>query len=74
MPASFCADGFEPNYSKAVNINSVPNDYCVNEQEVCKDIGFGNGQSYSNRRYVDSGIKVNPSDKKLQLRSKRDDN
>ncbi|WP_341820939.1 type IV secretion system protein [Wolbachia endosymbiont (group A) of Myopa testacea] len=63
VPAVFCADGSEPAYSKAVNINSVPNDYGVNEQEVCKDIGFGNGQSYSKRRYVDTGIKVNPGDK-----------
>ncbi|GFQ93340.1 uncharacterized protein TNCT_295001 [Trichonephila clavata] len=50
-------------YSKAANINDVPNDYGVdekgvNENELCGGKGFG-----SNRRYVDTGIKVNPGDK-----------
>uniref|UniRef100_A0A1B0G599 Uncharacterized protein n=1 Tax=Glossina morsitans morsitans TaxID=37546 RepID=A0A1B0G599_GLOMM len=60
VPASFCADGSEPNYSKAADINSVPNNYGVNESknELCGGKGFG-----SNRRYVDPGIKVNPGDK-----------
>ncbi|WP_065106634.1 TrbL/VirB6 family protein [Wolbachia endosymbiont of Nomada ferruginata] len=60
VPASFCADGSEPNYSKAADINSVPNNYGVNESknELCSGKGFG-----SNRRYVDTGIKVNPGDK-----------
>ncbi|MFT0820209.1 MULTISPECIES: type IV secretion system protein [Wolbachia] len=60
VPASFCADGSEPNYSKAADINSVPNNYGVNESknELCGGKGFG-----SNRRYVDTGIKVNPGDK-----------
>ncbi|WP_425384764.1 type IV secretion system protein [Wolbachia endosymbiont (group A) of Sturmia bella] len=63
VPASFCADGSEPNYSKAANINDVPNNYGVDEKgvnknELCGGKGFG-----SNRRYVDTGIKVNPGDK-----------
>lgn len=63
VPASFCADGSEPNYSKAANINDVPNSYGVDEKgvnknELCGGKGFG-----SNRRYVDTGIKVNPGDK-----------
>ncbi|WP_265026276.1 TrbL/VirB6 family protein [Wolbachia endosymbiont (group A) of Bibio marci] len=63
VPASFCADGSEPNYSKAANINDVPNNYGVdekgvNENELCGGKGFG-----SNRRYVDTGIKVSPGDK-----------
>ncbi|WP_341812022.1 type IV secretion system protein [Wolbachia endosymbiont (group A) of Conops quadrifasciatus] len=63
VPASFCADGSEPNYSKAANINDVPNNYGVdekgvNENELCGGKGFG-----SNRRYVDTGIKVNRGDK-----------
>lgn len=63
VTASFCADGSEPNYSKAANINDVPNNYGVdekgvNENELCGGKGFG-----SNRRYVDTGIKVNPGDR-----------
>lgn len=63
VPASFCADGSEPNYSKAANINDVPNNYGVdekgvNENELCGGKGFG-----SNKRYVDTGIKVSPGDK-----------
>ncbi|WP_353283260.1 type IV secretion system protein [Wolbachia endosymbiont (group A) of Pogonocherus hispidulus] len=63
VPASFCADGSEPNYSKAANINDVPNNYGVdekgvNENELCGGKGFG-----SNRRYVDTGIKVSPGDR-----------
>ncbi|MBA8753143.1 type IV secretion system protein [Wolbachia endosymbiont of Drosophila innubila] len=63
VPVSFCADGSEPNYSKAANINDVPNNYGVDEKgvnknELCGGKGFG-----SNRRYVDTGIKVNPGDK-----------
>lgn len=63
VPASFCIDGSEPNYSKAANINDVPNNYGVdekgvNENELCSGKGFG-----SNRRYVDTGIKVNPGDR-----------
>ncbi|WP_250295007.1 TrbL/VirB6 family protein [Wolbachia endosymbiont of Oedothorax gibbosus] len=63
VPASFCADGSEPDYSKAANINDVLNNYGVdkkdvNENELCGGKGFG-----SNRRYVDTGIKVNPGDR-----------
>ncbi|WP_375604352.1 type IV secretion system protein [Wolbachia endosymbiont of Anurida maritima] len=63
VPASFCTDGSEPNYSKAANINDVPNNYGVDEKgvsenELCGSKGFG-----SNRRYVDTGIKVNPGDR-----------
>ncbi|WP_353273022.1 type IV secretion system protein [Wolbachia endosymbiont (group A) of Portevinia maculata] len=58
VPASFCADGSEPNYSKAANINDVPNNYGVNENELCGGKEFG-----SNRRYVDTGIKVSPGDR-----------
>ncbi|NEV49365.1 conjugal transfer protein TrbL [Wolbachia pipientis] len=63
VPASFCADGSEPHYSKAADINDVPNNYGVdeigiNKNELCGGRGFG-----SNRRYVDTGIKVNPGDK-----------
>ncbi|WP_265036959.1 TrbL/VirB6 family protein [Wolbachia endosymbiont (group A) of Anomoia purmunda] len=63
VPAVFCTDGSEPNYSKAANINDVPNNYGidekgVNENELCDGKGFG-----SNRRYVDTRIKVNPGDR-----------
>ncbi|WP_341823470.1 type IV secretion system protein [Wolbachia endosymbiont (group A) of Agelastica alni] len=63
VPGSFCIDGSEPNYSKAANINDVPNNYGVdekgvNENELCSGKEFG-----SNRRYVDTGIKVNPGDR-----------
>ncbi len=63
VPASFCVDGSEPNYNKAADINNVPNNYGVdekgiNEHELCGGKRFG-----SNRRYVDTGIKVNPGDK-----------
>ncbi|MDR2609567.1 MAG: type IV secretion system protein [Rickettsiales bacterium] len=58
VPAVFCADGSVPNYSSELVDNSG-----LNEQEVCGDIGFGNSQSYSKRRYVDTGIKVDPGDK-----------
>ncbi|WP_353278006.1 type IV secretion system protein [Wolbachia endosymbiont (group A) of Agelastica alni] len=63
VPASFCIDGSEPNYSKAANINDVPNNYGVdekgvNENELCSGKRFG-----SNRRYVDTGIKVNPGER-----------
>ncbi|MDG7052272.1 MAG: type IV secretion system protein [Wolbachia endosymbiont of Alcedoecus sp.] len=63
VPAVFCADGSIPNYSKAANINDVPNNYGVDEKgvsgnELCGGRGFG-----SDRRYVDTGIKVNPGDK-----------
>ncbi|MFP3035993.1 MAG: type IV secretion system protein [Wolbachia sp.] len=63
VPAVFCADNSIPNYSKAANINDVPNNYGVDEKgvsenELCGGKGFG-----SDRRYVDTGIKVNPGDK-----------
>ncbi|MCM1000771.1 MAG: type IV secretion system protein [Wolbachia endosymbiont of Melophagus ovinus] len=63
VPAVFCADGSIPNYSRAANINDVPNNYGidetgVNKEELCGGKGFG-----SNRRYVDTEIKVNPGDK-----------
>ncbi len=63
VPASFCVVGSEPNYNKAADINNVPNNYGVdekgiNENELCGGKRFG-----SNRRYVDTGIKVNPGDK-----------
>lgn len=58
VPAVFCADGSIPNYSSKLINNSG-----LDEQEVCKNVGFGNSQSYSKRRYVDTGIKVNPGDK-----------
>jgi type IV secretion system protein VirB6 len=63
VPAVFCADGSIPSYSKAANINDVSNNYGVDEKgvsgnELCGGRGFG-----SNRRYVDTGIKVNPGDK-----------
>jgi type IV secretion system protein VirB6 len=60
VPARFCVDCSEPNYNKAADINNVPNNYGVdekgvNENELCSGKGFG-----SNRRYVDTGIKVSP--------------
>jgi type IV secretion system protein VirB6 len=58
VPAGFCANGLEPDYSDAANINSVPNNYGINEDKLCGNQGFG-----SNRRYVDTGIKVNRGDK-----------
>ncbi|WP_275602229.1 TrbL/VirB6 family protein [Wolbachia endosymbiont of Onchocerca gibsoni] len=58
VPAVFCADDSIPNYSSELINNSG-----LDEQEVCKNVGFGNSQFYSKRRYVDTGIKVNPGDK-----------
>ncbi|WP_353288758.1 type IV secretion system protein [Wolbachia endosymbiont (group A) of Pogonocherus hispidulus] len=58
VPAVFCANGSIPNYSSELINNSG-----LNEQEVCRDVGFGNSQSYSKRHYVDTGIKVNPGDR-----------
>ncbi|WP_353286701.1 type IV secretion system protein [Wolbachia endosymbiont (group A) of Anthophora plumipes] len=63
VPASFCADGSEPNYSKAANINDVPNNYGVDEKGVNENELCGGKEFGSNRRYVDTGIKVNPGDK-----------
>ncbi|WFW29842.1 MAG: type IV secretion system protein [Wolbachia endosymbiont of Menacanthus eurysternus] len=63
VPATFCTDGSIPNYSRAANIDDVPDNYGIdekkiNENELCGSKGFG-----SNRRYVNTGIKVNPGDK-----------
>ncbi|WP_353288015.1 type IV secretion system protein [Wolbachia endosymbiont (group B) of Gerris lacustris] len=58
VPAVFCTDDSEPDYESAKNISSVPNNYGINENEFCNSKGFG-----GNRRYVDTGIKVNPGDK-----------
>ncbi|MDM8335535.1 TrbL/VirB6 family protein [Wolbachia pipientis] len=58
VPAVFCADGSIPNYSSELINNSG-----LDEQEVCEGKGFGNREFYSRRRYVDTGIKVNPGDK-----------
>ncbi|MDG7055975.1 MAG: type IV secretion system protein [Wolbachia endosymbiont of Meromenopon meropis] len=63
VPVAFCADHSIPNYSRAANINDVPDNYGVDERgvnknELCGGKGFG-----SDRRYVDTGIKVNPGDK-----------
>ncbi|NSM56316.1 conjugal transfer protein TrbL [Wolbachia endosymbiont of Atemnus politus] len=65
VPAVFCADDSIPDYEKAKDINNdkLTNNFGLNEQEVCKDRGFGNSESYSRRRYVDTGIKVNPGDR-----------
>ncbi|WP_395463169.1 type IV secretion system protein [Wolbachia endosymbiont of Cantharis cryptica] len=68
VPAGFCSDGSEPNYSKAADINNVPNNYGVDENgvsknELCGGKGFGDRDTYSRRRYVDTGITVNPGDK-----------
>jgi|GEM_PF-4604022 len=53
VPAVFCADGSIPNYSSELVDNSG-----LDEQELCGSRGFG-----SDRRYIDTGIKVNPGDK-----------
>ncbi|WP_341807812.1 type IV secretion system protein [Wolbachia endosymbiont (group E) of Neria commutata] len=58
VPASFCANGNMPNYDKAKDISKVPDNYGIDENELCRERGFG-----SNRRYVDTEIKVNPGDK-----------
>ncbi|MGL9717179.1 MAG: type IV secretion system protein [Wolbachia sp.] len=58
VPAVFCADGSIPSYSDEFIDNSG-----LDEQEVCRGIGFGNRESHSWRRYVDTGIKVDPGDK-----------
>ena len=58
VPASFCADGSVPDYSKAKNVNAVPDNYGINENALCGNQGFG-----GSRRYVDTKIKVNPGDK-----------
>ncbi|WP_333023220.1 TrbL/VirB6 family protein [Wolbachia endosymbiont of Pentidionis agamae] len=62
VPAVFCADGSVPDYSKAKNIQDAPDNYGLDAQEVCGPQGFGNSNSYSYRRYVDTGIKVNSGD------------
>ncbi|WP_353278817.1 type IV secretion system protein [Wolbachia endosymbiont (group B) of Longitarsus flavicornis] len=58
VPAVFCANDLIPNYS-----NKLIDNASLDEREICGDIGFGNNEFYSNRRYVDTGIKVNPGDK-----------
>lgn len=58
MPAVFCANDLIPNYS-----NKLIDNAGLDEREVCGDIGFGNNEFYSRRRYVDTKIKVNPGDK-----------
>ncbi|WCR57950.1 TrbL/VirB6 family protein [Wolbachia endosymbiont of Ctenocephalides felis wCfeJ] len=68
VPAVFCADGSIPNYSKAANINNVSNNYGIDEKdisgdELCGGRGFGSEEAYSRRRYIDTGIKVDPGDK-----------
>ncbi|MDE5060706.1 MULTISPECIES: TrbL/VirB6 family protein [Wolbachia] len=66
VPAVFCVDNSEPDYEGARDINNdkLADNFGLDEQEVCKGKRFGNDQSYySKRRYVDTGIKVNPGDK-----------
>lgn len=58
VPAVFCANDLIPNYS-----NKLTDNASLDEREICGDIGFGNNEFYSNRRYVDTGIKANPGDK-----------
>lgn len=58
VPAVFCANDLIPNYS-----NKLIDNASLDEREICGDIGFGNNEFYSNRRYVDTGIKANPGDK-----------
>ncbi|MCA7010138.1 TrbL/VirB6 family protein [Wolbachia endosymbiont of Tribolium confusum] len=58
VPAVFCANDLIPNYS-----NKLIDNAGLDEREVCGDIGFGNNEFYSRRRYVDTKIKVNPGDK-----------
>lgn len=58
VPASFCADDSIPNYS-----NKLIDNAGLDEREVCRNIGFGNSEFYSNKRYVNTKIKVNPGDK-----------
>lgn len=58
VPAVFCANDLIPNYS-----NKLIDNGSLDEREICGDIGFGNNEFYSNRRYVDTGIKANPGDK-----------
>lgn len=57
VPAVFCANDLIPNYS-----NKLIDNASLDEREICGDIGFGNNEFYSNRRYVDTGIKANPGD------------
>ncbi|WP_264730137.1 TrbL/VirB6 family protein [Wolbachia endosymbiont (group B) of Episyrphus balteatus] len=58
VPAVFCANDLIPNYS-----NKLIDNASLDEREICGDIGFGNNEFYSNRRYVDTGIKANLGDK-----------
>lgn len=58
VPAVFCANDLIPNYS-----NKLTDNPSLDEREICGDIGFGNNEFYSNRRYVDTGIKANPGDR-----------
>lgn len=57
VPAVFCANDLMPNYG-----NKLIDNASLDEREICGDIGFGNNEFYSNRRYVDTGIKANPGD------------
>ncbi|MBR9983090.1 MAG: type IV secretion system protein [Wolbachia endosymbiont of Homalodisca vitripennis] len=58
VPAVFCADDSIPNYSSELIDNAG-----LDEQKVCRGIGFGNNEFYSRRRYVDTKMKVNLGDK-----------
>ena len=59
VPAIFCSDGSEPNYEKAKDLYSNNPVSGLDAKEVCGGKGFGAGD----RRYVDTGIKVNPGNK-----------
>lgn len=64
VPAIFCSDGSEPDYEGAKYLNSNKLVDGLDGNEICKNKGFvGNNWKVSNRRYVDTGIKVNPGDK-----------
>lgn len=64
VPAIFCSDGSEPDYDGAKNLNSDKLVDGLDGNEVCKNVGFvSSNWQVSNRRYVDTGVKVNPGDK-----------
>lgn len=60
VQAGFCADGSVPDYDKAKDISTVPDNYGIDESELCKGHG---GFGSSSKLYVDTEIKVNPGDK-----------
>jgi type IV secretion system protein VirB6 len=64
VPATFCDNDSVPDYSKAENIEKAPDDLGYELDGVCSGVRDKDSKrEYGKRRYVDTGIKVNPGDK-----------